>query len=139
MRKTRELWANMVNPQFGGPVFPVVVNVEVTGTATDTIPVFVATRDVALRRASIVQEVSPDGQKTLNLRNLTDSEDLATAVDSDALAANTGEAFVLASASDSVDEGDVIGLVYTVATAGTTAPGVVTVVLELELLELKNT
>ena len=35
MAKRRELWANLVAPQFGGPVFPVSVQVEVTGTSTE--------------------------------------------------------------------------------------------------------
>ena len=50
MAKRRELWANLVAPQFGGPVFPVSVQVEVTGTSTDFYPVYVATRDVKIRR-----------------------------------------------------------------------------------------
>jgi len=139
MAKRRELWANLVAPQFGGPVFPVSVQVEVTGTSTDFYPVYVCTRDVKIRRASVVQEISPDGTKTLGLANKTDSDALITdAIDSDALAADTASAFTIVSGKSEWSEGDVIALHYVCSSAGSTAPGTVTVTMELEFLELKN-
>jgi len=138
MAKRRELWANLVAPQFGGPVFPVAVQVEVSGTSADDFPVYVCTRDVKIRRASVVQEVSPDGTKTLALYNTTDSALITDAIDSDALAADTASAFSIVSAQSEWQEGDVISLQYGVSSAGTTAPATVTVVMELEFLELKN-
>lgn len=137
-RRQRELWASLQHPAWGGPVFPTSIVVEVTGTTTDVIPVFVATRNVAIRRASFAQEVSPDGTKTLQLVNLTDTQDLTEEASSDALAADTAFAWTMTSNADLLEEGDVIGLEYTVDTAGTTAPLNVVVVLELELLELKQ-
>lgn len=137
-RTQRELWANLQSPQFGGPVQTVSVVVEVEGTTTKDHPVYVATRDVAIRRASFAQENSPDGAKTLQLVNATDTEDLTEEADSDALAAETAHEFTVNSNADKIDQGDVIVLEYTVDTAGTTAPEEVVVTFEVELLEIKN-
>lgn len=137
-RLKRELWTGLVNPQFGGPVQTVTVVVEAEGTTTDTYPVFVATRDVAIRRASFAQENSPDGAKTLQLVNTTDTEDLTEEADSDALAANTAHEWTMTANADKIEQGDVVVLEYTVDTAGTTAPEEVVVTMEVELLELKE-
>ena len=75
----------------------------------------------------------------MGLANKTDSDALITdAIDSDALAADTASAFTIVSGKSEWSEGDVISLHYVCSSAGSTAPGTVTVTMELEFLELKN-
>lgn len=132
MAKKRELWANLVAPQFAGPVMPVSVTVDVA--ATEEIPIFVAPRNCRVRRASVAHTGALGGTSTYALRNVTDSVDVSSAdVDADALAADTASAFTIGS-SDELDEGDVLALEATVG-AGTT---VACVTLEIEFTELKN-
>lgn len=133
-RTTRELWANLQHPQFGGPVFPVVAQLELDATSDRELPIFVAPRNVAVRRASVAHETSPGGTAVYGLRNHTDSEDISSDIDADALAADTTSDFTLNDNADLIEEGDVIVLDYT---GGSSAPGAVVVVLEIELIELK--
>ena len=136
-RTQRELWANLQHPQFGGPVFPVAVALEIADNTNADLPIFVAPRNVAVRRASVAHESSPDGTTTYALRNLTDSEDISSSdVDAAALAADTAATFSIGDNGDLIEEGDVIALEY--ESTGAVSPDSVIVVMELELVELKN-
>ena len=138
MARKRELWANLVAPQFGGPVCPITCHVEVTRTASDDFPMFIATRDMRIRRAYFCQEISPDGVKGVSLYNQTTNVLASAQIDSDALAAETSAKFVLVENQTTVKEGEILSLAYGVTTAGSTAPTGCSVTLEVELLELKN-
>ena len=75
----------------------------------------------------------------MGLANKTDSDALiVTAKTSSGLAADTASAFTVVDAKSEWSEGDVIALHYVCSSAGSTAPGTVTVTMELEFLELKN-
>jgi|TARA_A100001037_G_scaffold38421_1_gene29582 hypothetical protein len=134
MAKRRELWANLVAPQFGGPVFPVSVSVDVSG-GTDNFVIFVAPRDCKVRRAKVAHNTAPGGTSTYALRNVTDSVDVSSAdIDADALAVDTAGSFTIATANEDLDEGDVLALEATIGSGG----GQATVTFEVEFLELKN-
>lgn len=102
-------------------------NVDLDATATRDFPLFVAMQDGFLRAAFFSQELDTDGDKVIKIRNLTTSVDLTNNLDIDALAADASAAFVLATTNVPWKKGDVIGLVYTVATAGAVAPGEVAI------------
>lgn len=133
-RTQRELWANLVAPQFGGPVFPVTV-VLTPGTTNNEAVVFVAPRDVAIRRGYVASAADLSGAvATLTVENLTDTEDLSSEFDLSALEAGDSAALTFVAAADKIDEGDVVILDYD----SDTDPGELVVVLEVEFLELKN-
>ena len=138
MARKRELWANLVAPQFGGPVCPITCHVTVAGVVSDDFPMFIATRDMRIRRAYFCQEISPDGVKGVSLYNQTTNVLASAQIDSDALAAETSAKFVLIEDKTTVKEGEILSLAYGVTTSGSTAPTGCSVTLEVELLELKN-
>ena len=136
-RRQRELWANLVSPQFGGPVVSVNVVLEIPDAVNTDYVIYQATRDVAIRRARVCHEVSPDGTSIYALVNVTDSVDLSSAdIDADALAANVSSAFSLGTNADKLEEGDVVALEW--ESTATVFPGTVVVSFEVEYLELKN-
>ena len=135
-RQQPELWRGLVNPILAGPVFPITVALEIPDNTNTDYPIFVATRNVAIRRASVAVETSPDGTSIFALVNATDSEDLTSAdLDADALTASTAGSFSMGDNADLIEEGDVVALEW--ESTGTTAPGTVVVCLEVEFLELK--
>jgi hypothetical protein len=132
MAKRRELWANLVAPQFGGPVFP--MSIPQTMSGADDLYLFVATRNMKVRRAQVAHTVAPTGTGTYALKNLTTTTDISSAdIDADALATDTAEAFALDPAAVDVSEGDIV-----VLEAAGTGGGPLVVTLEVEFLELKN-
>jgi hypothetical protein len=131
----RELWASLVHPAMSGPVFPVSVSVE--SDAADDYPVFVATRNGRVRRASVAHAVAPTGTATYDLDNTTQTlqiNTVASAIDGDALAADTAASWVIDPDNAEFVEGDVISFSRTGGTGG----GTTTVTLEIEFTELKN-
>lgn len=137
-RTQRELWANLVSPQFGGPVMPV-TSVLSPGTTNAEYLVFVAPRDVAVRRAFIAgRNDMGAATATVNLENVTDSQDLASALDLSSggvdLSGNDYAEFVLNSNADKIEEGDILVIDYD----SNTDPGELVVVLEVEYLETKD-
>lgn len=131
MAKRRELWANLVAPQFGGPVFP--ISVPQTMSGADDLMLFVATRNMKVRRGSISHTVAPTGTGTYALYNLTTTTLITTTtIDADALATDTAASFTIDGEAD-VSEGDVIVL----QVAGT-GGGPLVCTVEVEFLELKN-
>jgi len=132
MAKRRELWANLVAPQFGGPVFPMSFSLTMSGAAD--LYMFVATRDMKVRRASVAHETAPSGTGLYTLYNLTTATDISSAdIDADALAVDTAAAFGISSTAADVSEGDIVVL----QVAGT-GGGAITCTVEVEFLELKN-
>jgi len=132
MARKRELWANLVAPQFGGPVFP--MSIPQTMSGPDDLYLFTATRDMKVRRASVAHTVAPTGTGLYTLYNLTQTQDISSAdIDADALATDTASAFALNPATVDVSEGDIVVL----QVAGT-GGGPLVVSLEVEFLELKN-
>lgn len=137
-RRQRELWANLQSPQFGGPVFPVTAVLE-PGTTNAEKVIFVAPRDVAIRRAFVAARADMGAATaTVTLENVTDSEDLSGELDLSSggvdLDGNDYEPFVLNSNADKIDEGDIVVVDYD----SNTDPGELVIVMEIELLELKN-
>lgn len=137
-RKTRELWANLQSPEFGGPVFPVAVYLD-PGSTNGEYPVFVATRRCAIRRARVAGTADMgSATATLTLENVTDSEDLSATLDLSSggvdLSGNDSAEFVLNSNADLLEAGDIVTVDYD----SDTDIGDMVVVLEVELLELKN-
>lgn len=137
-RTQRELWANLVAPQFGGPVVPVTA-VYQPGTTNAELLVFVAPRDVAVRRAFVAARNDLGAATaTLTLENATDSEDLAATLDASSsgvdLDGNDYAQWVLNDNADLIQEGDIIVVDYD----SDTDPGDLVVVLEIEYLEIKE-
>lgn len=133
MAKRRELWTGLVHPTFGGPVFPVSVNVQVSGA--DAYPVLVATRNMRIRRAWVAHATAPTGTATYAIRNVTAAADISSAtIDADALAVDTPSQFTISEAAAEVTEGDLIALNHVGGTGG----GSTVVSLEVEFIELKN-
>lgn len=138
-RNKRELWPNLVSPQFGGPVFPVVATFQ-PGTTNAELVVFVAPRNVAIRKALVAARNDMGAATaTVNLENTTDSEDLASALDVSSggvdLDGNDYAEWTLNSNADMIEEGDILVVDYD----SNTDPGELVVVLEVEFLETKNT
>lgn len=130
----RELHNVLNHPEFAAPVNQVQLTEDFGDeTSTRTAAAFVVPRDMEVITAKLVQDDSPDGAKTLKVRNLTQSEDVTSAEDSDALSADTAASLTVNNGD--VSEDDVLALVYTVNTAGTTGPGAVTVALEVQLMD----
>lgn len=137
-RTQRELWANLQSPQFGGPVVPVSAYLA-PGTTNAEYIVFVAPRNLAVRRAYLAARNDlGTATATANLENVTDSEDLATALDLSSsgvdLSGNDYAEWVLNANADFIDEGDIIVVDYD----SDADPGDLVVVLEVEYLEIKN-
>lgn len=131
MAKRRELWANLVAPQFGGPV--VSMSVPQTMSGADDLMLFVATRDMRIRRAWVSHTVAPTGTGTYALHNLSTTTDISSAdIDADALATDTPAQFSLVS-DHTVYEGELVVL----EVAGT-GGGPLVVTMEVEYLEYKN-
>lgn len=138
-RTKRELWPNLVDPGFGGPVFPQTV-VLTPGTTNAEYVIFVAPRNIAVRRAFIAARADMGAATaTANLENVTDSEDLATALDLSSggvdLDGNDYAQWVLNSNADLIEEGDILVVDYD----SNTDPLELVVVLEIEYLETKDT
>jgi len=122
----------------GFAAFPVYVNKSwnQSGATTATIPVFRAPQKMRLLAGTFVQDNDTDGDKVIKVRNLTKTVDQTANLDVDALAADAGADFVLTTVAADlvVNKGDIIGVVYTVTTAGVVQPGEVNVVLKYQLL-----
>lgn len=136
-RNKPELWRGLVSPGIAGPVFPV-ASVLAPGVTNAEYVVFVATRNIAIRRARVAARNDLGAATaTVNLENTTDSEDLATALDLSSsgvdLSGNDSAEFALNDNADLIEEGDVLVLDYD----SDTDPGELVLVLEVELLELK--
>jgi len=106
-------------------------------TTTTTFPLLVCPFRLRVKAASYGQ--TADAAATamdLKLRNETQSQDLTAALDIAALGALAGAQFVMDSTGEDLicEAGDVINLVNTVDT-GTTAPGEVQVVMDIERLD----
>lgn len=138
-RTKRELWPNLVNPGFGGPVFPVQVYLDPADTNGEY-PVFVATRNVAIRRAFVMGTADMGAATaTLTLENVTDSEDLSATLDLSSggvdLDGNDYAEFVLNANADLIEEGDILIVDYD----SDTDIGDMVIGLEVEFLETKDT
>lgn len=94
-----------------------------TGTATVTIPLFVARKAGKLEGADYCAQNATDGAKTVQLVNSTSGVNLTNALSVNGVSALTKAAFVLATTNTDMAVGDVISAVYTVTTAGTVQPG----------------
>lgn len=108
-------------------------------TATRESQVWVASRDVKVvedDQPRLAIEESPDGDKDIQLRNLTKSEVIAewTGIHNDSAdTALTPDIFNTGNLN--VDQGDVLAINYVVNTAGTTGPTNVSIGLEVQLLD----
>lgn len=129
---------NKVLVSAGAAVFPevFVVSINIVATATDNFPLIRAPQKMKLISASLFVSTDADGDKTAKIRNLTRSVDLTANLDVDAIAADSGAAFVpVTVAGDLVaNAGDLIALVYTVTTAGTVQPGISSITTKWQLM-----
>lgn len=135
MPKRRALPQVLAAQGFAPLVIPVSYNLDLDGTTTRDFPLTRMVFKGKLRAASWVQELDVDGDKTVKVRNLTDGVDLTANLDIDALAADAGADFVLATSGLVVPAGKLVGVVYTVTTAGTVAPGECGITLSWEWID----
>lgn len=135
-RSQRELWANLQHPAFGGPVVPVVVELE-PGTTNAEYVVFTPTRDMALRRAYVAARADLSAATaTATIEDTTAGEDLTSELDlSTNLGGDASDKFTLnRDNAEKVPEGNVVVLDYD----SDTDPNELVLVMEWELLELKH-
>ncbi len=98
-------------------------NLTLAGTATITVPLFVAESDGEIQSADYVAQVATDGTKTIQLKNNTQNFNITAALTVSGIAALTKTPFVMASTNAPIRKGDVIVAIYTVTVAGTVGPG----------------
>jgi len=109
--------------------------VDLDGSTTRTVAIFAAPFAGAICDAAYTQEKDADGDKTVKLRNLTKGVDITQELDVDALGANGSSTFTIIRAAAEFEELDVVGLVYTVNTAGTVNPEQISISMDLERLD----
>lgn len=133
-RNKPELWHSLTSPQVSGPVFPVATELS-PGTTNAEYVVFTATRNIAIRRASVAARADlSTATATATLENTTDSEDLTSELDlSSNLDGDASDDFDMNDNADLIEEGDVIVLDYD----SDTDPNELVLVLEVELREIK--
>lgn len=135
MRTPQELWANLQHfRSYGGAVIPVSTELA-PGTTNAEYVIFTATRDVAIRRASVAARADMGtATATATLQNATDSEDISSSLDlSSNLDGDASDDFSMNGNADLIEEGDVIIVDYD----SDTDPNELVIVLEVELLEHK--
>jgi hypothetical protein len=93
------------------------------GTATLTVPLFVAESDGEIISADYVAQGATDGTKTAQIKNNTQNFNITNALTISGVAALTKAPFVMASTNAPIRKGDVIVLIYTVTVAGAVGPG----------------
>jgi len=98
-------------------------NLTLAGTATLTVPLFVAESDGEIQSADYVASGATDGTKTIQLKNNTQNFNITAALTVSGIAALTKTSFVMASTNAPIRKGDVIVAIYTVTVAGTVGPG----------------
>lgn len=103
------------------------IELSLPGTATLTVPLFVADRSGYLSAADWSCQGAVDGAKTATIKNNTQNVNLSAALTINGLSALARTPFVMASTNKGFNKNDVIVLIYTVNTAGSVGPGEATV------------
>lgn len=136
-RTPREAWDSLLGSMrsWGGPVFPQTISLT-PGVTNAEYVIWTATRDVAIRRASVAARADLSAATaTATLENVTDSEDISDTLDlSSNLDGNASDDFTMNSNADVIEEGDVLIVDYD----SDTDPNELVLVLEVELLESKT-
>lgn len=137
MPNPRELHKDLAHPYVSAPVILVPLTLNVTETADVTIQGFKATRDMRLLRASYQQTADATAVTSYTCQLKNGATALTSALDIKALAATAGADFagILATAASDLKDGDVLTVVFDETGGTVTAPGRVTILLELLLLE----
>jgi hypothetical protein len=133
----RELHTDLVNPQIAAPVVVVAVPLVNSSTSTTTLVAFRAARRMRLIRATYHQSANTAGTSfTAQLKNANGPVNMSAALDIAALGADEGADFTgIPTDQDAVlEDGEHLDVVFT-ASSGTTAPGLVSLLLEFQLLE----
>lgn len=99
------------------------IELSLPGTATLTVPLFIADRPGYISAADWSAQGATDGTKTVQLKNNTQNKNITAALTVSALAALARTPFVLASTNVGFNKNDVIVAIYTVSVAGTVGPG----------------
>lgn len=133
LRKEQHL--HLSNPEIAGPVCLNVFTVLNAATADATLQLFVASRKCRVLRASYVQAAGATAATTFTalLQNKTGAVALTDALDIKALAAATAADWAVVD-SDLAD-GDIVEIVFDETGGTVTAPGLVGITLEIQLLE----
>lgn len=131
----RELHLHLCNPEIAAPVCLNVFTVLNAATADATLQLFVATRKCRVIRASYVQAANATAVTSFTalIQNDTGSVALTDAIDIKALGAATAKDFAVVD-SDLAD-GDIVEIVFNETGGTVTAPGLVGLTLEIQLLE----
>jgi len=98
------------------------INLTITTTVTQTLPLLVAETDGDILSADWCPQNAVDGAKTVKIRNQTQGVDYTALLTINGLAALSRTPFVMVN-HPALKKGDVLVAVYTVNTAGSVAPG----------------
>ncbi len=131
----KELHLHLVNPEIAGPVCLNVFTVLNAATADATLQLFVASRKCRILRASYVQAANATAVTSFTalLQNKTGTVALTDALDIKALVATTAADWAVID-SDLAD-GDIVEIVFNETGGTVTAPGLVGITAEIQLLE----
>lgn len=123
----------LVHPSAGAPVSLVALTVDNAATADATVALFRATSKCMIRKASYHQESNAAAATSFVASLKVGATDLTEDLDIDALGADAGADFVVNDVV--VEDGDVVDIVFNETGGTVTAPDLVGLCLEIQLLE----